>query len=157
MRSSLCALLLGSALVALGCATGGARGLSAPHVRLEPSAKLLPARARRLSNFELENSLARVTGLPIAIAGELPPDVRQEGDTPNAGQDVSSAWATRYSTLISELAGRAAKKMSVDAGCHELSGPCRAQRVAELGRQAYRRSLTNDERSSLELLLSDEA
>jgi len=157
MRSSLCAVLLGSALVVLGCATGGARGISAAHARLEPGAKLLPARARRLSNFELENSLARVTGLPATIARDLPPDVRQEGYTPNARQDVSSAWATRYSGLISELAGRAAKKIGKDAGCHELSAPCRAQRVAELGRLAYRRSLTNDEQSSLEQLLSDEA
>src|SRR4051812_44004970 len=121
MGSRLCALLLSSALSVLGCAANGARGLSTPHVSLAPTAKLLPARVRRLSNFELDNSIASMTGLPVALARELPPDVRQEGYTPNANQDVSSAWATRYAALVAELAGRAAQRLGRDRGCHELS------------------------------------
>lgn len=157
MRWAACALLLGCTWLAVGCGARGMHGTSTPRVSLAKDAKLLPARARRLSNFELENSLASLTGLPVAVARELPPDVRQEGYSPNANQDVSSAWATRYATLVSELAPRAAQRLSSDGGCHELSAACRTQRVQQLGRLAFRRSLSAAEQTSFEQLLSEEA
>ena len=116
----------------------------------------MPTRTRRLTNFELDNSLTRLTGLEVALAPQLPPDVRQEGYTPNANQDVSSAWASRYSALVAELAARAAGKLA-RAGCHDLASACREQRVRELGRLAFRRDLAADERRSLEGLLVDAA
>jgi hypothetical protein len=155
MRRGLSALLVGCVLAGAGCAR--APGLYGPRVSLPSDAKLLPARTRRLTNFELENSLAKLTGVPVAIAAELPPDVRQEGYTPNANQDVSSAWATRYSTLMRDVATRAAQRLGDDQDCHDLADACRARRVQRLGRLVFRRDLTADEQRSLEQLLSEAA
>lgn len=139
----------------LGCATQS--GLSEPQVSLPEGAKLLPARARRLTNFELDNSLSRLTGLELSLAPQLPRDVRQEGYTPNANQDVSSAWAARYSALVSELSTRAAGKLGQASPCHDLSPNCRKLQVQKLGRLAFRRSLSAEEQGSLEGLLSEAA
>lgn len=139
----------------LGCAASGA--LSEPQVSLPEGAKLLPARARRLTNFELDNSLSRLTGLEVALAPQLPRDVRQEGYTPNANQDVSSAWAARYSTLVGELSTRAASELGQASSCHDLGAACRQRQVQELGRLAFRRSLNAEERASLEALLREAA
>ena len=139
----------------LGCAAQG--GLSEPQVSLPEGAKLLPTRARRLTNFELDNSLSRLTGLEVALAPQLPRDVRQEGYTPNANQDVSSAWAARYSALVDELATRAASKLVERSSCHDLGPACRKLQVQRLGRLAFRRSLSAEEQGSLEGLLSEAA
>lgn len=147
------ALWLGLTLACGACGATTTHGSATPEVRLPSDAKLLPARARRLSNFEVENSLAKLTGLSVAIADELPPDVRQEGYTPNANQDVSSAWATRYSTLVAELAARASRRLASDTSCHDLSPVCRERRVQQLGRLAFRRRLTTEEQSRLQQLL----
>ena len=61
-----------------------------PRRRLGP--RLLPARVRRLSNLELERAVQSLTGVAsFELAKELPPDVRQEGYTPNAKQDDPAA------------------------------------------------------------------
>jgi hypothetical protein len=149
------ALLLGSSLALAGCgAPGQAR---TPQVELPANAALLPARTRRLTNLELERSVSAVTGLDVRIAQELPPDVRQEGYTPNAAQDVSTAWATRYSALVGEIAGRAAARLPGNEPCHDLTADCRARRVAELGRLVYRRPLAAEEQASLEALVVEAA
>ncbi len=157
MRRQLRALSVCCALSAAGCAAPGALGLSEPHVSLPEGAKLLPARARRLTNFELDNSLGRLSGLEVALAPQLPPDVRQEGYTPNANQDVSSAWATRYSALVAQLSTRAASKLTRAGGCHDLGAACREHRVRELGRLAFRHALTTEEQRTLEALLAEAA
>ena len=149
------ALSVCCALGGAGCAAPSALGLSEPHVSLPEGAKLLPARTRRLTNFELDNSLSRLTGLDVALAPQLPPDVRQEGYTPNANQDVSSAWAMRYSALVAELSTRAATRLAGAGGCRELSAACREQRTRQLGRLAFRRPLTSDEQRALEGLLAE--
>jgi hypothetical protein len=157
MSRRLRALFVAGALCGVGCGKSSVQRLSVPQVRLAQGAKLLPARTRRLSNFELQNSLAAVTGLPVVVESELPPDVRQEGYSPNTNQDVSSAWAFRYASLVTELAPRAAQKLTSDGGCQDLSPACRRRRVEQLGRLAFRRELTPAEQSSLEGLLREEA
>lgn len=157
MGPRLRALLFGWALLGGGCTASGQPGLHAPRVSLPSGATLLPARARRLTNFELENSLARLTNLPVVIASELPPDVRQEGYTPNANQDVSSAWATRYSALVGELAPRAAAQMLRARSCQNLGAACSGPQVRMLGRLAFRRALTAEEYGSLQGLLTEAA
>jgi Protein of unknown function (DUF1592)/Protein of unknown function (DUF1588)/Protein of unknown function (DUF1595)/Protein of unknown function (DUF1587) len=157
MRSLLRALSVCCALGGASCAAPGALGLSEPHVSLAEGAKLLPARTRRLTNFELDNSLSHLTGLNVALAPQLPPDVRQEGYTPNANQDVSSAWATRYSALVTELSTRAATRLARAGGCHDLGVACRTERTRELGRMAFRRPLTADEQRALIELLGEAA
>lgn len=126
---------------------------------LPAGSKLLPARTRRLTNLEVERSLAALTGMKSPVAAELPPDVRQEGYTPNANQDVSAAWATRYSGLVRELAERAGQQRAQQlAGCSDAEKPaCRRRVVSELGLRAYRRPLDADEQSSLEAALREGA
>ncbi len=153
------ALLLASALA--GCAAGppradGSVARTPGAGAAEPSRgeRLLPARIRRLTNLELERSLAALTGLEVALAAELPPEVRQDGYTPNAEQDVSASWAVRYSALVHEIAGRAAReKLPSLAPCHE-GPPCPATLVARLGGKAYRRPLDAAERASLESIFA---
>ena len=178
--------LSGRAAAALlfAAALAGCAGAASPSLRLasngtdvpEPvhGKRLLPARIRRLTNLELERSLTALTGLDVALAAELPPDVRQEGYTPNAEQDVSATWATRYSALVREIARRAVReKLSLLAPCagRITSHPpdpqtpgsdgdaCRTSIVARLGRRAYRRPLDAGEQASLEAAFSagDEA
>src|SRR6187551_3101110 len=155
MGLGLRALLAAGALLGGGCAASGQQGLHVPEVNLPGGAKLLPARARRLTNFEIENSLAALTNLPLAVSSELPPDVRQEGYTPNTNQDVSSAWAARYSALVAELAPRAAAQMLSQHSCAKLDATCRGLQVRKLGRLAFRRALNADEQRSLEDLLAE--
>ena len=136
MPSGLRALWLLAACLNLGC---GALGVhEATSISLPADAHLLPARVRRLTNLELERSVSALTGLDAKLAAELPPDVRQEGYTPNANQDVSAAWATRYGALASELATRAARSQSLRLStCSEpRAAACRASTVRELGRRA---------------------
>ncbi|HEY6080605.1 MAG TPA: DUF1592 domain-containing protein [Polyangiaceae bacterium] len=149
---------IGLLVVSLGCGSPSARGAAEAPRELAPSAKLLPARTRRLTNLELERSLTAFTGLKLPIAAELPPDVRQEGYTPNANQDVSAAWATRYASLVRELSERAARERPELAPCRELEqAGCRARLTSELGQRAFRRPLSADEQGALEQLLLEVA
>src|SRR3954462_2703594 len=145
-----CACSFGSA----GCGALGGRGASTPEVSLPRGSKLLPARTRRLTNLEVERAVRELTGLEVAVAKELPPDIRQEGYTPNVKQDVSTTWATRYGALIAALSARAARDQATLAGCQDFgAAACRANVVAELGLRAFRRPLLADEQRSLENLL----
>src|SRR5260221_5068931 len=148
-------LALACGLAGSGCATLGASGSESPRsFRLERDAALLPARTWRLSNLEVERSVAAFTGLGPALAAELPPDVRQEGYTPDVNQDVSSTWAARYSALASVLATRAARNNPAPAGCADFRSPaCRARTVRELGLRAFRRPLVAEEQRAFEDLL----
>jgi hypothetical protein len=149
------ALLLGFALVGLGCGRPATAGV--PHVALDARAKLLPARTRRLSNWELERSVAAFTGVEVTLAAELPPDVRQEGYTRNAAQDVSSTWTTRYSALVASFAPDAARALASSLPCADLSQTaCRERAVETLGQRAFRRPLEDDERRELGALVGDE-
>jgi hypothetical protein len=135
-------LLLCCGLSSVGCGALSARSAAVPDFSLAHDAALLPARTRRLSNLEVEHSVTALTGLDASFATELPPDVRQEGYTPNVNQDVSSTWAARYSTLVAALAARATRASPASSACRELSEPaCRAQTVRELGLRAFRRPL----------------
>lgn len=150
-------LLLTVSPVLAGCGAFASPAGRVPSAELPAGAALLPVRTRRLTNWELERSLAAFTGMNVAIAQELPPDIRQEGYTPNAAQDVSTAWASRYSALVQQLSARAATQLPGRVMCHDLEPDCRAKLVAELGRAAFRRPLEAEEQRSLEALVSDAA
>ncbi|MDF3070839.1 MAG: Cellulose-binding domain protein [Polyangiaceae bacterium] len=146
-------LLLGSVMSTLACQRGAAPA-GTPRVTLAPDAKLLPMRARRLSNWEVERSVAAFTGTEVAFERELPPDVRQEGYTRNAAQDVSSTWATRYSALVGSLVPDAARALEPSLPCRDFSAPtCREQAAQSLGERAFRRPLEAEEVSELAALL----
>jgi hypothetical protein len=156
MQSSWFCFVIGCALTSAACGTSAASSAAVPEVELDPRAELLPARTRRLTNWEVERSVRALTGLSVSLAGELPPDVRQEGYTPNASQDVSSAWAGRYEALVTELSARAAR--ATPLGCEKLADPaCRERTVRELGLRAFRRPLSDDEARAISGLLAESA
>ncbi len=149
-------LLFGSCFGTLGCQRG-ASPAHTPHVTLKSDDKLLPARARRLSNWEVERSVAAFTGLPVSLVRELPPDVRQEGYTRNAEQDVSATWATRYAALVASLAPDTTRALEASLPCRDYAAAeCREGVVKTLGERAFRRPLEGDELSELSELLRAE-
>jgi hypothetical protein len=141
------ASLLG--LVVAGCASAVSQHSALPNVA--PNAQLLPTRIRRLTNLELERSVAAFTRLDVSIAAELPPEVRQEGYTPNAAQDVSAAWATRYTALVHELTARApSQQLRQLLPCTDANAPaCRMRIARELSERAWRRRTLEAEQRAL--------
>jgi hypothetical protein len=111
----------------------------------------LPARVRRLANAEYERTVSEIVGSPQDIARDLPPDVRQEGYTANAGQAVPSAWAARVDAVARDVAHRAARQ-TLDrlAECAPpVTLSCAGRWIEALGRRAWRRPLDASERSLL--------
>lgn len=151
-------LQLAVPLLAAACSAGcgAGRGALAPSVTLAPSAKLLPARARRLTNLELERTWAALVARNVTLAAELPPDVRQEGYTPNAQQDVSTAWATRYAQLSRALVEQAAPRLAQLSACKDAAQPgCRRELSQKLGLAIFRRALAAEELDASEALLAE--
>ncbi len=134
-----------------GCAALGASSATSQSYDLPAGATLLPARVRRLTNLELERSVTALLGKTALLADELPPDVRSDGYTPNANQDVSAAWAMRYSALVGELAERAARERLAElAPCSSsVSDACRRETVEKLSRRAFRRAPSSAEQQAL--------
>src|SRR5882724_2358432 len=89
------------ACLATGCA--GRLGRTAKN-QPAPESRWLPARVRRLSNFEYERSVSKLVGAPVAIAGQLPPEVRQAGYTRNADQVVSAEALARIDEVTHRVA-----------------------------------------------------
>jgi hypothetical protein len=141
-RLALCAAL------ALGCAHGAGASTADPSQELPGAARRLPTRLRRLTNLELERSVGALLQAPAPVRLELPPDVRREGYTPNADQDVPAAWAVRYSTLVRELARSAARERAEKLAPCPTSA-CSGETIARLGRQAFRRPLSPSEQQGL--------
>src|SRR5687767_12003126 len=81
--------------------------------------KLLPARVRRLTNLEYERSVAALLGTKVSVAGALPPELRQDGYTPNAAQTSAASVATELDRLARELSEDAvARRLPELAPCH---------------------------------------
>ncbi len=114
-------------------------------------ADFLPARVRRLTNVEYEQTVSEIVGANEAIANKLPPDVRGEGYTDNAGQTVPSALASRLDAIARDVAHRAvAERFDHLVRCASPQGPaCKAAFVEAVGRRAWRRPLEASERSVL--------
>jgi hypothetical protein len=145
-------------LALLGAGCGIARGAATPEITLPQQARLLPARTRRLTNLELERSWSVLLGRDAKLAAELPPDVRQEGYTPNAKQDVSTAWASRYAQLVRELAPDAAAHYAARARCWSvIQRSCRDVVVEQLGIAVFHRHLSADEAREASQLLVEAA
>ncbi len=150
------AALLG--LAALACSGRGTRSAADAGLAVPGDAKLLPARLRRLTNLELTRNLQNLMLLEVTLEGELPPDVRQEGYTPNARQDVSPAWAAGYAAKVRELAEKAVSEgLGRLAPCQTDDDACSARTVRELGLRAFRRPLTPAEQAAFEGTLKEGA
>ena len=111
----------------------------------------MPARVRRLTNIEYERSVDALVGAPEAVADRLPPDVRQDGYTPNHEQTVPSSWGSAVDAVARDVAHRTVtRRLAELAPCAERSAPnCAADFVDTIGRRAWRRPLEAVERASL--------
>jgi uncharacterized protein DUF1592/uncharacterized protein DUF1588/uncharacterized protein DUF1595/uncharacterized protein DUF1587 len=142
-------LLLGAfAVLVMGCGRSTSNAVApAPGGQVI----LLPARLRRLTNAEYERTVSEVVGADEHVADKLPPDVRQEGYTPNSEQAVPSAWAAGLDAIAREVAHRAVdERLEALVPCaRSHPGSCPAELVETLGRRAWRRPLDPAERASL--------
>jgi hypothetical protein len=144
--------------IAAGLASAAGCGPSsvAPPPRLAAApvhAHLLPARMRRLTNVEYEQTMSALLGAPVNVAERLPPEVRQEGYTSNAGQTVPSAWAARADALSREEVHRAVtERLDGLAPCTKsgASEPACADRwITSTALHAWRRPPSTDEIAGL--------
>ena len=155
---------------AMGCGRGW-RSAKAPVTRAHDV--LLPARVRRLTNAEYERTVAALVGAPERIAVRFPPDVRQDGYTPNAEAAAPTAWASVLDTVARDVAHRAVQERfdsfapcararasgSTDPGARAATGDdgCADFVVENLGRRAWRRPLEPGEHAMLLGVLRDAA
>jgi hypothetical protein len=136
------------AVFALGCGRTSSRAV-APERSGE--VVFLPAGVRRLTNAEYERTLSTVVGADEHVSDKLPPDVRQDGYTPNSDQVVPSAWGARLEAIAREVAHRTvAERLDALVPCaHSRANTCAAELVDVLGRRAWRRPLESSERALL--------
>src|SRR5262249_15502061 len=121
-----------------------------------PAAPLvwLPQRVRRLSNRELDNSVAGLLSspTPTPLSPQLTPDVRQSGFTPNADARVDDALGGQLWTQLSARADEAVtQRLSSLVTCDSVADPrgCAQTFIDAFARTAYRRPLTPDEHDGL--------
>ncbi len=143
------ALLLGLTSGMLGSMGGCAPRQGSLETYVAPKeGRLLPARVRRLSNIELQRSVHDLLGLETSLAERLPPDVRQEGYTPNAEQSMPATTAVRWASLADELAAEAVQQgLERFVDCDGAA--CRDAFISRVGRRAWRRPLVSGEASAL--------
>jgi hypothetical protein len=120
------------------------------NVPVPTEASLLPARVRRLSNFEYDRSIAALFATPTAFGKAFAPDFRQGDFTQNAAQQVDSTLATQLQSAAQTVAKDSVSKLVAAAGCAPTAGEsCASQFIASFGQQAYRRPLTTEEKAGL--------
>jgi len=118
----------------------------------DPSSPLLPARIRRLTNAEYENSARAVVGNTDPVTTDFAPDARQSGYTVNDEQRVDSVLVKQISSAASKLAAEVRTKIDTLAPCaDQASGAeaCAKTFIQSFATHAYRRPLGDDEVSKL--------
>src|SRR6478609_280047 len=89
-----------------GSGDNGGAGSQAGASTGDPTSPLLPARIRRLTNAEYENSARAVVGNTTAVTTDFAPDARQGGFTVNDEQRVDSVLVKQISAAASKLAAQ---------------------------------------------------
>lgn len=114
-------------------------------------AAVVPTRIRRLSNLEYANSVRTLLGTSDRYEDVLPADVRQKNFSANQAQTVSSDWNAE----VERLAKAAAKTFVAGDGlnryatCRDDSDQCAVQFIDAFAGAAFRRPVTEAERSGL--------
>ncbi len=140
-----------SPLVACRPPSVSVQAIRAPAPPVPATGPRLPARIRRLTNVELERTVSELVGASEPLADKLPPDVRQEGYTPNADQTAPSAWATRLDAIVRDVARRAVSERQASlfpCGAAPSAG-CTGAWIDAFGLRAWRRPLSADEHALL--------
>jgi len=128
-------------------ADGGAGSLAGSSTG-DPSSPLLPARIRRLTNAEFENSARAVVGNSEPVATGFTPDSRQSGYTVNDEQRVDSVLVKQLSAAATTLAAQVRTKLDTLAPCtNPTTGgeACAKTFIQSFATHAFRRPLADDE------------
>jgi hypothetical protein len=131
-----------------GSGADGGAGSQAGASTGDPSSPLLPARIRRLTNAEYENSARAVVGNTDAVTSDFAPDARQSGYTVNDEQRVDSVLVKQISSAASKLAAVVRTKVDTLAKCdNQATGAeaCAIAFIQSFATHAYRRPLADDE------------
>jgi hypothetical protein len=120
---------------------------------------LLPARIRRLTNAELEASVADVLGATAAqgLSGDFVPDSRQSGFTVNDAQRVDPVYAGQLADAAKALSAQVRIRATELAPCESpASGAaaCAETFIRSFGERAYRRPLGADEVTHLQAIFA---
>jgi len=135
-----------------GSGADGGAGSQAGASTGDPSSPLLPARIRRLTNAEYENSARTVVGNSDAVTSDFAPDARQSGYTVNDEQRVDSVLVKQISNAASKLAAQVRTKIDTLAPCaNQTTGAeaCATTFIQSFATHAYRRPLGADEVAKL--------
>ena len=118
----------------------------------DPTSPLLPARIRRLSNAEYENSARAIVGSNEPVTGDFAPDTRQSGYTLNDAQRVDSVLIKQIAGAATKLAAQVRTKIDTLAPCANQSAggeACAKTFVQSFATHAFRRPLADEEVSKL--------
>jgi hypothetical protein len=112
----------------------------------------LPARVRRLSNRELDNSVKDLLGTTTVVSTMLAPDTRQSGFTLNAAQRVDATYGGQLKSAADQLSQEAVtQRLGTLVTCTYATDPrgCATKFIDGFAARAFRRPLTDDERTGL--------
>jgi hypothetical protein len=137
----------------IGFACSSALACAATQAPKASEDALLPARVRRLSNFEFERSANALLSLDESLHDTLPPDERQDGYTINERQAMPSHYTAELARVAERLAALAVEQRLSEllpcGGRQGASSACLRSAIAKLSSRAFRRPPTLAEQSAL--------
>ncbi len=113
---------------------------------------LLPARIRRLSNAEYENTARALVGGSDRVTDAFAPDTRQSGYTVNDAQRVDSVLVKQIASAATKLASQVRTQLATMAPCADpvaQEEACAKTFIQAFATRAYRRPLAADEAQKL--------
>ena len=141
-----------------GTGTGGTTGMVTPCTAGNPPAT---TRLFRLTHAQYDNTVRALTGLDVRPSADFPVDQNQAGFDRGidlqAGDVLGKAYRTAAETLAASVVGNATAFSKV-VGCDPAGGnSCRDSFIADFGRRAFRRPLTDAEKTPLVALFGQGA
>jgi len=130
--------------------TGGATGMVTPCTAGTPP---VTTRLIRLTHAQYDNTVRALTGLDVRPSADFPVDQNQAGFDRGidlqAGDVLGKAYRTAAETLAASVVGNTTAFSKV-VGCDPAAGnTCRDSFIAGFGRRAFRRPLTDAEKTPL--------
>ena len=119
-----------------------------------------PRLQRLLTRWEYDRTLRDLIGLPMnsQLSANFPVEARKEGYDNNARVNVITSRHVDEYLLAAQAAAEYAVAQHPELlyDCNPGTASCKAEFVSELGRRAFRRPLSNEERQRYEALFADE-
>jgi hypothetical protein len=128
--------------------TGGSAG-AAGSLGAVATDGVLPARVRRLTNAEYDESVHALLGTSKSPGQAFAPDTRQGGFTVNAAQIVDPVLIGQLQGAAEDLAHEAVTMRLGSLAPCSAGDDCARQIIASFGSTAYRRPVTSDETADL--------